>query len=200
MFSSISEAFDNPIKEQMNNYNLGNDNYQSFINTQGDITNKHDVYQGTSLKSLENIQKEAMDEFENDTLYTDSFDMSDTIQKPQHSHQYYITNFLKTLNVNDDASDMESLFSSTDRDSEIMKHIRSCNYCRNSITNKINNDANTYYTEKPPAKKKNNFSILNKKLGYEFREIVIIILVGILVIFILDMFFRFSQKVSNIRP
>lgn len=201
MFSAINEAFNNPIKEQINNYDLNNDNnHHKFFNAQGDVTDNPNIYQGTSIKSLENIQQEAMKEFEDDTLYTDSIlDIPDIRDDtPNHSHQYYISHFLSTLNINDDVSDLQSLLSSTDRDSEIMKHIRSCKYCKKKITDRLQ-DINQ--EQKIEDKTKHvKFDIFNNKFGYEFREILIIILIGILIIFVLDLFFRFGQRVSNIRP
>lgn len=210
MFSAINEAFDNPIKEQINNYDLDNnncnhnynhnydqnDNYKTFFNAQGDMTDNLKMYQGTSIKSLQKIQNEAIEEFEDDTLYTDTLSYTPPEENiyPQHSHQYYINKFLKTIDLNDDVSDLHSLLSSTDRDSEIMKHIRDCKYCKKIIIRKVNT------VEKKETEIKNNkkLDFINTALGYEFREILIIILIGILIIFVLDLFFRFGQRAAKI--
>ena len=92
--------------------------------------------------------------------------------------------------------------------SDVYDHLQKCKYCRSQINQKMKqsyavNAVNTVNGINP-VKKVESFntdsvynSIKNTFCGYEFREIIIIILVGIIIIFILDLFVKIGRKTNK---
>lgn len=222
MYCAVDEAFqpkvmnpdNNPNNNNNNNNNLNNLNNQylnnfgdgkpyeylkqqpSFFTAQGDLS-------GTNIRDLKNdgvsiIDSATMSDFSME-------DYSESEYKNTRSHRYYIDKFIKS--INDDMSDIMSIMSS--HDNETYEHIRTCKYCRTQIKNKMKklildeeytdfgqtNDELTIenFTDSLTSCKPKNLANFGS-LGYELKEILIIILVGIILIFILDLLVKIGRK------
>lgn len=220
MYCAVSEAFDNPLKQQMqqmdreNNINNNRymleqniDEYQQtngiyptvadnnipFFTTQGNMRKDS----GTTISELK--KKEMCDD---DTLSFFDSEYSEDIKqtKPKLSHSYYINKFMRS--IIDDGNDIVSLASS--QDDELYDHIKSCKYCRNQINIKMKNYYKNQTVEDKkdvPVKYKEKSLILPDKIfGYNVKEIILIIVASIIIIFILDLLVRIGKRsVKNTR-
>lgn len=116
----------------------------------------------------------------------------DTINKPKqhHGHKYYINKFIGGV-----VDDITSVASS--QDAEIYDHIKLCKYCRTEIKRKLKLLSGLKEEKEVTSTSKEieHFSALNSGIaGYEIKEILIILLIGIVIIFILDLFVKIGQK------
>lgn len=171
MYCSIDKAFEN------------NKNYSIFT-AQGDINNDNG---GTSLTEIRRKVYDDDDNYDdNNTLFNFS-DMSSEEpiihNKSKKSHSYYINKFLNSMDTPDDAS--LSTIGSIE-DNETYMHIGKCKYCRSQINKKLKK------TSKP--KKIKTKEPKQKFLGYNYKELLLIILISIVLFFILDIIVRVVSK------
>lgn len=254
MYCAVEEAFNNPLSQQIKNYeneiqnrsfnNDNNNNFRrssepsfftdkpSFFTAQGDYNNKQC---GTRISDIHKSMNQ--DSFDDSFLFSESDSDIDTIQtlnssisiptissdktevpkilkekpkegkKNKHSHEYFIKKFIQSIIDTD--IDMLSLTSS--QDDEIYGHIKKCKYCRS----KINTKMMKYYNDKnkPIVNVKNNsINKTNKEvpnlrssektkhnslINNEIKEIIIVILVGIIIIFVLDLFVKIGRRTNK---
>src|SRR5689334_6815976 len=87
---------------------------------------------------------------------------SEIIDRTTHNHNYYIDRLLKNY-FNDNAS--------TSSDDELYRHIKSCKQCKTQINSTIKSKVcnNTIY-------------------GFSFKEALLMVFIGILLVFIIDLF------------
>lgn len=180
----------NPNQGIISNYEFAN----AFFNAQGDY---EDENYGTSIEKLKEKQMESEDNFtfSDFTLETEESKVNKK-KGTKHTHSFYISYFLDKF-LHDD---MASLVSSHQKDDdEVFEHIKQCKYCRS----KVNEEMKDYYQqeiskvdEQPPIVKERSFSPIN--FGYDIKEIVVIILVGICIIFILDLFVKIGRKTMSV--
>lgn len=129
-----------------------------------------------------------------------SLDISDTEEKPEfnlsddfdiHSydnldHDYCTKNFLQFFVYNNDMISLNTGF-----DDKIYKHVKKCKICKkriNSVIYKKNLEKQINgKTEKPIVEEFNYF-------GYDIKEIIIIIVCGIILVFILDLLVKLGRK------
>ena len=236
MYCAVDEAFDNPIKQQMqqmereNNVNKyraslekGVENNQTkyglypphttegyetikqpdnvypnnnvpFFTAQGDL-NKN----GTSISSLRNQEKREKDDYSYlDSNYSELLSSESEEMKPSKSkfnHRYYINKFIKS--IIDDGNDTISLASS--QDDELYDHIKVCKYCRNQINLRMKNfyreSVKENKTESVNIKKTiEEFKLPETVFGYSMKEILLIIVASVVIIFILDLLVRIGRK------
>jgi len=176
----------------------------SYFNAQGDFESDNVNKNGTSIKDIKNkdIKNKELEELSLDgSIGTGSIgsilDDSDINSQKSESlslsniydHQYYINEFINYF-----TKENESIKSSN---THILNHISKCKICKNSI-NKI--------IKKNKKDKIEGFNIgnvkdmISKKIntGYEIKEIVIIILIGIVIIFLMDLFVKLGKLLTKI--
>lgn len=146
-------------------------------------------------------------------------------QIQKYPHNYYINKFIDMMMEDSDNNSMvtskeniSTNVSNNDNNYQIYDHIQKCKYCRVQINQKIKQHYNNKYNLHPSVNKqhkqhnkksilesfnpintiKETFSSQELYLGYELKEIVIIILVGIIIIFILDLFVKIGKKTTKL--
>lgn len=207
MYCSVDEAFDKKTEENKNNndkqYNthkqqdphyedniINYPNYQSsFFTAQGDYSSNN----GTKISDLDITDNNTLTSYDDlsllDSDYLNSSDIIQTDKKPEYSHNYCINNFIKSITKEDNMSLISS------EDTGIYDHIKECKYCKNQINKKIKEHYKP--TSKPQITEK--FNILSEKvIGYEFKDILIIIVIGLIVIFLLDFFVKIGRKTMRL--
>jgi hypothetical protein len=151
-----------------------------------------------------------------DTVVDETMYNNDIKNKMKHAHQYYIKKFIQGI-IDED---LISLTSS--QDNNVYDHIKECKYCKSQINMKmkqyyISHDKNNKDELIIPQSKNNE--LLKKQsendiddkfykknlskffsqtfVGYDIKEIIIIIIIGLCIIFILDMFVRIGKKTNK---
>ena len=186
------------------------DIYHSYFNAQGDLDrnlypSNADLYRfnmldqemnrqrmGTKISDLrknemadKRMEKKepSLSSMSLDSLAETNSDVEELVKKPKYSHNYYIKKFLQDIS---DDGDTLSLTSS--QDDVVYEHIKKCKYCKTQINKNLKQQI-----QKKPE------SVIYPKilpttiLGYDIKEIIIIILVGICLIFVLDLFVKIGK-------
>jgi hypothetical protein len=224
-YCAVTEAFDNSLRQQMSEYDKNNksnnknndnniippdafDNYSdidiqnhfnnninqyhtmvpAFFTAQGDYTNKG-PYFGTSINELkQNIPEESDNLSLLDSNFSEDSNISIKIPK-KLDHGYCINKMVNSLM---DDSDTISLASSQNDD--VYKHVKTCKYCKTKINEKMRN----YYKPVETFKQDDKKEYLNiNNLGYDLKELLIIILAGIILIFVLDLLVKIGKKMNK---
>lgn len=114
-----------------------------------------------------------------------------------HSHEYYIYRFLRELKKDD----LNSLMGSELDD--VYDHVKMCKFCKMKINENLtknitNNDNDEDYQSNEKYKKETN-EIITKKPSTksELKEIAVIIVIGIFVIVLLDVFNKIYKAISK---
>lgn len=149
-----------------------------------------DLYAGTMVADLINEQeKDSLSLLDSDTDLSIKNNKSKNKKSHKIDHDYHIKKFIQQFI---DDNDMISMTSS--QDDIIYDHVKKCKYCKSQIATKLKD----YYNKK--NKKIESFkpsSILPKKImGYSVKEIIIVILIGICIIFLLDLFVKIGKKIE----
>jgi hypothetical protein len=97
-----------------------------------------------------------------------------------HSHEYYIYRFLKELKKDDLTSLMGE-----DLD-DVYDHVKICGFCKAQINKKLTSGNNKIVAQSVVPV----VPVVEKKSKNEIKEIAVIIFIGIVVIFILDLFYK----------
>ena len=147
--------------------------------------------------------------------------IDDPNKKQKINHKYYINQFIH--NIADDTSDISSMTSGSD---EAYNHIRSCKYCKSQINTKMksyynnefknkainNNNQLNHNNNQLNNNNNNKFGLTNDNImdkvigmsnvaktvkGYDVIEILLIILFGVFIIFILDLFVRLGKNIKD---
>jgi len=223
MYCDVDKAFDNPTEYQMKDHNNDhtlNNKYPSFFTAQGGIFKKKDdnivpnrdepipespnLFEGTSINELKNNKF-----IDNDSislsllnLNSDSESNHKTKKQVKYPHQYYIKKFIQDITNEDD----DILSQTSSHDNIIYNHIRKCKYCKTQINQKMKDYYNQIFIKDKNIKKTNirkrcveqfeNETELKPK-SYELKEVIMIILVGIIIIFMLDLFFKMSKLMKK---
>nr|QBK88355.1 MAG: hypothetical protein LCMiAC01_00190 [Mimivirus LCMiAC01] len=198
---------------------------QKFFNAQGDMENNpylcnvaesrlrtlDKMYQnknivpirGTKISDLNKRHIATNNLSMNDLSMLDSPSMSSDMSflhkgsinnKSTHRHDYYIKKFIQQI-VDDDMMSMTS-----SQDNDVYDHIKKCKYCKSQINEKLKQH---YKNKKNPSTKPISQNIINPKstptkiLGYNIKEIIIIILIGLCSIFIFDLFVNIGKKIGG---
>lgn len=188
------------IQNHFNN-NINNNTIPAYFTTQGNYNN--DTYQGTSINDLIN-KNQVLDDSDSSSFFDSEVynvkNKKNKNKKVDMSHEYCINKVMGDL-----IYDNSSLISSQNKseNNEVYKHARSCKYCKNKINEKIksyycNNNINEKIQIMEIKQDKNlneYFSI--ESFGYSLKELLIIILAGIILIFILDLLVKIGRKMSS---
>jgi len=142
------------------------------------------------------------DVINNDELGGTSIDVLREGKKKKKKHNYYIQQFLRE--IRSDENDTISITST--KQSDIYEHIRKCKFCKYQIGKKLNVDK-----DKDIAKTIEDIDnsmmdnmlddmVDNKpekeKTGHDIKDIILIIVIGIVIIFILDLFVKLGSRLS----
>ncbi len=127
--------------------------------------------------------------------------------KSKRSHQYYIKKFVKAMI--DEAASLDNSIGSSSLESfanyDVYNHVKRCKYCRSEAHKRLRSFYAKENKDDTNIKKEiegfeNNFTIPKDiLLGYDLKEIVIIIIIGIILIFILDLFVKIGRKTMNLK-
>lgn len=185
------------------------DMYPAFFTAQGDYAPGNSKF-GTSIQDLKET-------FNDD----DSFSISDVIdstysddsypkEKKKIDHAYYIDKFIKDIS---DDTELQSNGSCDNND--VYNHIKICKYCKLKInerlkkiasTNqiKISKDESKQIQNSNSTKISEHFSSTDSTqfkfteiFGYDLKELIIIILAGIILIFVLDLLVKIGKKLDK---
>lgn len=194
-----------------NNINNSNTSPQ-FFTAQGDINTGN--YFGTSISELKkkNSYDDEFSSFGESNFSDDTFSMP--LREKQMDHEECILKFMNGLSNN-----TENMSQCSEND-KIYDHIKTCKYCRSKINQKMkktekyinqNNENNENKGEKESKEKvkvKEYFdsNISNKSnnivneyfsvdsIGYDLKELLVILLSGIILVFILDLLVKIGKK------
>jgi len=227
MFCGVTEAFNSPLKQQieeMEKENRINEYKQKMIQEVNNDRNNNsvgidfftaqgDMYQGTPIKNLDNNSLDTSSFFSDSegfeslpssmTQLTDSSlkktlpNKSDNIEHMvDHSHEYYLRNFLGQTIGGDKITDHNTY-------NDICDHVRTCKYCKDEINLRISgkeafSSIPSKIENKPEPKQHiehfNANELVNKS---NIKEVIIIIVIGISIVFIIDLFIRIRKKLNN---
>ena len=134
--------------------------------------------------------------------------------KSKRSHQYYIKKFVMAMidetsnsdhmsNISIDNSIGSSSFENF-ANYDVYNHVKRCKYCRSEAHKRLRSYYAKENKDETNIKKEgfigNNFTIPKDiLLGYDLKEIVIMIIIGIILIFILDLFVKIGRKTMNLK-
>ena len=176
-YSSKGPYFGTSINElkETNNLDKDNDNYYDTGNRNHDILEEDmSLLDGYSDESLPSIKRK--------------------IKPSKLDHKYCIDKILKSLS---DEPDTSSLMSSYDDMNIVYKHVKACKYCKNKINKYMRKQVNQTNIDMPVRKELMECYDSNKNLGYGLKELLIIILGGIILVFILDLLVKIGKKLNK---
>lgn len=174
MYSMVDDVYKDPPAQS------------TFFNAQGDLSNDG-PYFGTSIYELKKKEEEEEEnDIDDSSLFDDVYSVDNTI-----SHNECINKFVK--GIVDDNTSMMSYY-----DSNVYDHIKKCKYCKVQINDKIkryyNNKIDINNTPKDEGIIEPLFS--GKFIGYDMKEIILIIIIGVIVVFILDLLVKIGKKIN----
>ena len=187
--------------------------YPAFFTAQGDYSSKG-PYFGSSIGDLQDDKEtkdsNMMEEMSLLDSYSDESFLERSISKNKSKkkakdldHQYCIDKIVKTLI---DEPDAVSLASSNDDINYVYKHVKTCSYCKSKINKTINNQCNlsghardikNSLTQQNPYELRECFDSSSQNFGYGFKELLIIILGGVVLIFIMDLLVKIGKKLNR---
>lgn len=183
--------FDNYGDVSVNNNIQTNARYPSFFNAQGDYEKNNN---GTTINQLQsNTNQSLIDSLSFDDVSSE-LNVSSIHNNKALDHDYCINVITKELLNNGN----ESLMSS--HDGRVYKHVKGCKICKNKIKSIMkerycdNNNNNSGATDSDNKLVETNKIIGANIMGYEIKELVLIILGGIMLIFIFDLLVRMGSK------
>lgn len=165
MFCAVNEAFN---KKGFQKPSGKEKDYYSYISTQGDYENKFSENEEDALSLPSNFT-----ESENQAQYN-------------LNHDYFTKKFISIIKGGDNYS--EDYEKSSDI-SYVFDHVKKCNICQGKV--KVNfRKSNVNQTNKMNIE---GFDF-HEISGMNLKEILLIVLVGIVIIFILDIIVKLGQR------
>lgn len=179
--------------------------YPAFFTAQGDYNAKSPYYEGTKIKDLQNCQIEDSETNGENLSFLDSnlSESSTKVTKNEPTkiidHNYCVNKIIKNII---EEPDMFSLGSS--ENDVVYKHVKTCKICKKKINEKLKDHYkdSSQQNQIIPKNEENkdqiehfNFNIPD--FGYNLKEIMVIILGGIILIFILDLLVKIGKKMKN---
>lgn len=213
----LPDTFDNynniDVKEYDNLENCQNihstsdtPRHPAFFTAQGEYNNKCSNT-GTSINDLKGNTIDNLSILDTDISVSDNLSFltdksSVKTSKNSYNHKYCIdkmvNNFINEPDINSVASSQNDAQSS--RAVDVYKHVNSCKYCKTKINEKVKK----YFSDNSNYNNKNNNNLINTEhfnfdgfknnLGYDIKELFIIILSGLSLIFILDLLVKIGRK------
>jgi len=188
--------------------NNGQNIYPAFFTAQGDYSAKNSQKshnEGTAIKDLQNCQTEDSENLS----FLDSNLSENSAKAYKHreptkiiDHNYCVNKIIKNII---EEPDIFSLGSS--ENDVVYKHVKTCKICKKKIDEKLKdhykvtnqqNQQNNQLTKKEVhATQLEHFNFEIPNLGYNLKEIMVIILGGIILIFILDLLVKIGKKMKT---
>jgi hypothetical protein len=189
-------TFDNYTDIEINKQNQNI--YPAFFTAQGDYSS-HGPYFGTSINELKDKTDEEMSLPDN---YSFSDESLPSLKKKSKSidHNYCIERIVKALTEDLETTSMASTICE-DMDA-VYAHVKKCKYCKNKINKSIKEMCPSPHIEVPkptPSQQthQNNVEHFTQNIGYGIKELLIIILGGIILVFILDLLVKIGKKLNK---
>jgi len=180
------------LKKFTNNDN--DDSVMSDSNSSNSNNMNSDNYSTNSNDNGESLGNLSLSTISNSNISDNSRENNDYASL---DHYYCINTFIKTFIENPDVTSRSSTLNDN-----VYRHIKTCKFCKRKISERTK-QSNTVASDKTPAQKLSlsNDSILDQltqeNLGYDLKEIALIILAGIILVFILDLLVRIGRKIKN---
>ncbi len=208
--NNVNKTINYDKTHDFDNYNdihINNDNnvhYPSFFTAQGDYENRNN---GTTINQLKNVNNndDINNNYTNNQSLLDSLSFDDSImsdepsispqkKKKPLSHDYCINIITKELLNNGDASLMSS------HNGLVYKHVKTCKICKNKIKSIMKEhyckpDYNINNINNNKINNIEHFEDTTNIIGYDIKELVLIILGGIILIFVFDLLVRMGSKI-----
>lgn len=173
--------------------------YPAFFTAQGDYSSKG-PYFGTSINDLKK-NNDNINEFDSllftespetiESVFSDEFSIKKKKNEKILDHSYYINKFIKNLTDEYDSVSLES-----SNNDAIFSHVKNCKFCKGKVNEKLK----LHFNPKPKNDiklNKINEYFSNQSLGYNLKELFIIILGGIVLVFILDLLVKIGKKMNR---
>lgn len=210
----LDTNFDNYSNVSINKFDVMDDNIcPAFFTAQGDYSNQGPYKapdksknkghnKGKTVAQLREENK-TMDsdtfslvdsEFSNDSLFDPSILQMKNQKKKKMSHEYYIEKMVKSLLEDHDSN--PSSPSTVSSNNNIYKHVKSCKICKDRINKKMKEYFKPELQIKEQDNKNNKGQHNNLDLGYDLKEVLIIILAGVVLIFILDLLVKIGKRLK----
>lgn len=226
LINSINEeqrVYNNYNDEHSNQYQNNNQPYpnnnQPYITTQGNVESINK--QGTRIADLRKDKDDSsLGSILDDSLFSseeasmESSLSNDTIVHKKKSynmkdrtHEYYIRNFIR------DFGDDNSTLLPKHEYEDTYDHIKTCKYCKDEIKLRMNgNDIKSNVQHEPTIVDKSNdhpkkhidkhYNKNNQIKSYlsgnnDMKEIAVVVLIGIVIIFLLDLFAKISKTLGK---
>lgn len=225
LYCSIDDASNNSLKDKfdqydrINKYNKINDNnHPSYFTAQGDYeSNNYDgnnfghildndeknKVKGTTIKQLKKIDNDKINNIVNkkaneDLLsLDDSFTFDDISLNTKYTnnnnidHEAYVNIITKEL-LNDNSSLMSS------HNGKIYKHVKSCKICKSKIKHIMKDQyCDPIVNNVIGGNVVENFDSSYNIIGYDVKELLLIILGGIILIFVFDLLVKMGSRLNR---
>lgn len=178
MFCGVNEAFDNPLSQQLAKYDkiekfsqLEDRKHYSQIADSPDISLPYFNSQGDmENKGTPISELGALDS--NDSLFDDQFTFDE--QSEEEPHEYHVKKFIQSVKYDDTESVDSSHIKAFD-------HVKLCKQCKCAVKKELNK-----------SKKVVENKIVDT-VGYDIKDIIVVILIGFFVIFTLDIVVKIGR-------
>jgi len=166
----------------------------AFFTAQGDYSS-HGPYYGTKISELKS-DTDIDNVSQSETISNDST-MTPNVKKK--SHGYYTNAFIHSL---ENDLDLNSLDSSNYN--SVYDHVKKCKECKYGINKKLKMNSQKIDLNIQPKikeieadKKKTVEYFTFTDIGYNIKEIIIILLIGIIIVFVLDLLVKIGKKMHT---
>lgn len=204
MYCAINEAFDNNNNDYNNDHNVYS-KFNKYIRDKQPLSNNtnNNNFTGTTINDLHNSPTKDIDviSFPNtidSNIVNDENIITKSRLKRPKDHRYYVTIFMKLISSESDGSSLSSDSFLNDNNDDVFEHVKLCRKCRREINKRIKDKSGNLSTV---ASKKRNPPVVEHFSpdvnNYNIKEILLIILSGIILIFVLDLIIRIGKKVSK---
>jgi len=169
---------------------------QTYFTAQGDLT------EDKKETLISDLKKKTDDNASSESLFSD--DMSDLKTKDtltsmidetvKLNHDFCVNAFINNLNA--DSTSLDS--GSSKLYNDVYGHIKKCKICKRKINEKISSDKIKESFDQNYNNTDVSKYISPNYLGYDVKEILLIFLAGIILIFLLDLLVRIGKKTKGL--
>lgn len=171
MYCGVDEAFNSQINNNKPPTELQTEQIQQI---QAEFKSEENPFK-------HNICDDSLSFLDAQSVFTDnSVNSKYTVKR---SHNYYIKKFMAGF-IDDGSLSLGSV-----HDNDMYDHVKECKYCRSQISKKMKKHYSSLNSKTEPF----TTTVASAICGYNFNEILIITLFGIILIFILDLFVKIGK-------
>jgi hypothetical protein len=150
------------------------DNLSSLVDTGSTVTFKtKELSLGSSLINDTHFTEDIDNEL--DSVFSEPHKKQ---KKTYYTHDYYISSFL------------DGIYNNRQGQSKVYHHVSNCNYCKTVIKQKMSGTTQIV----PQIPQKINVSSSPIVISDDVKDILIVVIVGIVLIFILDLFIKIRKR------